>query len=283
MKKIKLITDSASDISLKLAEENDIHIIPMNISFGDETFKDMYEISTEEFYRRLKAEKELPKTAQISINDFEEVFKKFADYDIIYVSISSKASGTYQNACIARNMILEENADAQITVVDSNTFTYGYGMWLVYAAEKIKQGATKDEIVSYLESCTKQTEIMLTVDSLEYLQRGGRIKSSAKIIANVLDLHPILYTEDGLIMSFSKVRGAKKLIEKLADIVAERIGDCHKMGVLHADSPETIEKLKEALLTRIPDASFLNGEVGSCIGVHAGPGAFGVIYMKKEM
>lgn len=281
MKKIKLITDSASDISLELAKENDIHVIPMNISFGEETFKDMYEISNEEFYKRIRTDKELPKTAQVSISDFEEVYKKYADCDIICVSISSKASGTYQNACIAKNMVSEEIPDVNITVVDSNTFTYGYGMWLVFAAEKIRNGATADEVVKYLEECTQNTEIMLTVDNLEYLQRGGRIKSSAKIIANVLDLHPILYTEDGLIMSYSKVRGTKKLVEKLTDIVAERIGDCHKIGVMNADCPEANDKLKESLLSKIPDAQFLEGCVGSCIGVHAGPGAFGLIYMKK--
>ncbi len=283
MKKIQLITDSASDINLTLAQECGIHVIPMNITFGDKSYKDQYEISTEEFYKRLKTEETLPKTAQVSINDFQEVFSKYADCDIICCLLSAKASGTYQNACIAKNMVIEENPDASITVVDSNGFTYGYGMWLVYASKMIEDGATADEIVSFLEECCKDTEIMLTVETLDYLQKGGRIKSSAKIIANVLDLHPILYTEDGLIMSFSKVRGTKKLIEKLSDIVAERIGDDHRIAVLNVDAPEVGDKLKESLLSKIPDAEIMTSSVGACIGVHAGPGAFGAIYRKKDI
>lgn len=283
MRKIQLITDSASDIQLSLANEKGIHVIPMNITFGDKSYKDQVELSTGEFYKRIRSETELPKTAQISINDFQEAFVKFADCDIICFLISSKASGTYQNACIAKKMVEEENPDASITVLDSNSFTYAYGMWLVYASEMVKAGASKDEIVEFLTECCSDTEIMLTVDSLDYLQKGGRIKSSAKIIANVLDLHPILYTEDGLIMSFSKVRGTKKLIDKLADIVAERIGEDHRIGILDADAPESNARLCEAILARIPDAELMTSTVGACIGVHAGPGAFGAIYRKKEM
>lgn len=283
MRKIQLITDSASDIQLSLAKEKGIYVIPMNITFGDKSYKDQQEITTEEFYKRIRSEAELPKTAQISINDFQEAFTEFVDCDIICFLLSSKASGTYQNACIAKKMVEEENPKASITVLDSNSFTYAYGMWLVYAADMVKEGASVEEVVKFLTDCSKDTEIMLTVDKLDYLQKGGRIKSSAKIIANVLDLHPILYTEDGLIMSFSKVRGTKKLIDKLADIVAERIGDDHRIGVLDADAPESNAGLREAILARIPDAKIMTSDVGACIGVHAGPGAFGVIYRKKEM
>lgn len=280
-KEIKLITDSASDISMKIAEEKGIKILPMNINFGEESLKDGYELTTEEFYNRIRNAKELPKTSQITINDYEKAFREDIDKDIICVCISSKASGGYQNANIAKQMIKDDTPDASITVIDSNTFTYGYGMWLIKAADMVNSGVGKEEIVKYLQDNMNETEIMLTVDSLDYLVKGGRIKSSAKIIANVLDLHPILYTEDGLIMSYAKVRGSKKLVEKLADIVAERIGDNHLVSVLHADCPESVENLKTALSERIPDAEFLTGEVGACIGVHAGPGAFGLIYRKK--
>lgn len=282
MKRIKLITDSASDISLKLAEENDIHIIPLNVSFGEENFKDMYEITNTEFYSRLKTADQMPKTAQVSMNDFVEVFNKYTDCDIIYVSLSAKASGTYQNAYIAKGMIQEENPDIDITLIDSNNFTYGYGMWVLMAAKMVAGGASHDEVVGFLEENLAQSEIMLTVSSLDFLQRGGRISSAAKVVANVLDIHPILCTEDGMIMSFAKARGSKKLVDKMTDIVVERIGDNHTISVLHTDFPEAVDKLKESLLTKIPDATFLEAEAGPCIGTHAGPGAYGMIYAKKK-
>lgn len=282
MKKIKLITDSASDISLEIAKEKDIHIIPLNVIFGDESFKDGYEISTRDFYDRLKNSDVLPKTAQVSMNDFAETFKKYADYDIIYVGLSAKASGTYQNAFIAKGMLQEEDPDISITLIDSNNFTHGYGMWVILAADMVNNGATKDEVVDFLNEKLPTSEIMLTVGTLDYLQRGGRISSAAKVVANVLDIHPILYTEDGMIMSFSKARGAKKLVGKLADIVAERIGNFHTISVMHTDYPEILDKLKDAVLERIPDANFIEAEAGACIGTHAGPGAFGMIYSKKK-
>lgn len=282
MKPIKLITDSASDINLKLAEDLGIHVIPINVSFGEQTYKDGVDITTREFYNKLKISSDLPKTAQVSINDFVETYKEFADYDIVYVGLSAKASGTYQNSFIAKGMVQDENPDIDITVIDSNTFTYGYGLWIILAAKMVLNGATHEEVVSFLNEKLSKSEIMLTVGNLEFLQRGGRISSSAKVVANVLDIHPILYTEDGMIMSFSKVRGEKKLINKLTDIVAERIGDCHTIGVLHTDYPEVIEKLKTAMAEKIPDAEFYTDEAGPGIGTHAGPGAFGLIYAKKE-
>ena len=281
MKKIKLITDSASDISLKLAEENDIHVIPLNVSFGEESFKDMYGMTNSEFYSRLKTSDELPKTAQVSMNDFAEVFEKYSDCDIIYVSLSAKASGTYQNAYIAKGMIQEEKPDIDITLIDSNNFTYGYGMWVLLASKMVAAGATHDDVVDFLTENLDKSEIMLTVSSLDFLQRGGRISSAAKVVANVLDIHPILYTEDGMITSFSKARGSKKLIDKMTDIVAERIGDNHTISILHTDYSEIIPKLKEVLLEKIPDATFLEAEAGPCIGTHAGPGAYGMIYAGK--
>lgn len=282
MKKIKIITDSASDITQIKAEENDICVVPLNVSFGEEVFKDGVDILNREFYSRIREAKELPKTAQVSINDFVEVFKKFEDRDIIYASLSAKGSGTYQNAFIAKEMVQEENPDIDITIIDSNNFTYGYGLWVMFAAQMAKNGANHDEIVKYLRDCFAESEIMLSVSSLEYLQKGGRISNAAKVVANVLDIHPILCTEDGMINSFSKARGSKKLLGKLTDIVAERIGDFRQIGLLHTDYPEMIPELRKLLSEKISDAEFFEAEVGPCVGVHAGPGAFGVVYRKKK-
>lgn len=281
MKRIKLITDSASDISLELAKKHDIDIVPLHVTFGEETYKDMYEITNRDFYSRLKNTDVLPKTAQVTINDYEETFKKYTDCDIIYVGLSARASGSFQNANIARGMVQDDNPDADITLIDSNNFTYGYGMWVLLAADLVEKGAGHDEVVSFLEKNLAQSEIMLTVSSLDFLQRGGRISSAAKVVANVLDIHPILYTENGMIMSFAKARGSKKLVDKMTDIVAERIGDNHVISLMHTDMPEAVDKLREALLAKIPDATFLEAEAGPCIGTHAGPGAYGMVYAKK--
>lgn len=282
MKKIKIITDSASDITQKKAEENDICVLPLSVSFGNEVFKDGVDISNSEFYSRIRAAEELPKTAQVGVAAFEDAFRKFADRDIIYISLSAKGSGTCQNAFMAKEMVTEEYPDIDITIIDSNNYTYGYGLWVLLAAKMVQNGAGREQVVRYLTESLEDSEIMLSVSSLEYLQKGGRISSAAKTVANVLDIRPVLCTKDGMINSFSKARGSKKLLGKLTDIVAERIGDCRQIGVIHTDYPEMIPPLKELLSEKIPDAEFFEGEVGPCIGVHAGPGAFGVVYRKKK-
>ena len=285
MKKIKLITDTASDLTLEIAKEYDIHLIPINLNIDGKQLKDKYDISNDEFYNYLETHDEVPKTAQISVGEHIDEFKKFVDeYSIIYVPISSKASGTNQSAQLAKNEILEENPDADITIVDSMSFSYCYGYWITEAAKMAKKGASKEEIVEMLEDRFSRTRAVFAVDTLDYLQKGGRISSTAKIVANVLDITPILSIEDGLVVSHEKVRGKKKVVAKMLEILNEEAEQNpeNPIIIMHGNNIEKADMMKEKLLEKTSFTNTVYGVVGPCIGIHTGPGAHAYVYLTKK-
>lgn len=284
MKKIKITTDTASDITLETAEKYGIHLLPINITMDGKAYKDRYDINPEEFYDALPKCNEIPKTGQVTVAEHMEEFKKFSDeYAIIHVPISANASGTYQSACLAANEIKDENPEADITIVDPASFSYGYGYYVIEAAKMANDGKSKEEIISYLEDGFSKTKIYFAPDTLDYLKKGGRISSKAKIIADVLDITPILAIEDGLVMSKEKVRGKKKVMGKIADLVAENMDteSDQPFVVMHALDNEKAEKLKAVLMEKTGKTDFVTEVLGPTIGIHAGPGAFGVIFRGK--
>lgn len=284
MKPIKIMTDTASDITLELAKENDIELLPINISFGETQYKDRYDLTSDEFYKKMESVDELPKTAQITVSEHYDEFKKFSDdYTIIYCPISSKGSGTAQSANMAKQMIEDENPDADIRIADCNTFTYGYGLWVLRAAKMAKDGASADDIVNMLNKNIADTEIIFAVEDLKYLRKGGRISPAANILANVLDIKPILTIDDGLVTGKDKVRGSKKLYKKLLDIlVADAREDYDQtVVILHGQAPDKAEILKNLLLENTPFKNTVTVEVGPTIGVHTGPSVIAYAFLKK--
>ena len=284
MKKIKLITDSASDITPELAKQYDIHLIPMHIAFGDEEYLDQVELGAAEFYEKLESFPGVAKTAQITVAEHMEVFRQFMnEYAIIYVPISSKGSGTYQSANLAKSTLMEEDETIDITIVDSMNFTYGYGMWVLEAAKMLQSGAAKEELVAFLEDRFARTEVLFAVDTLDYLQKGGRISPAAKIVADILDIRPILIIENGLVMNCDKVRGRKKLYPKMVEKIMERadhISD-QLVGMVTANTPEKADEIGALLKERAGVTKFATAPIGACVGVHTGPGAIGIVYLKK--
>lgn len=285
MKPVKIITDTCSDISLEIAEKYGIHLLPVHIIFGEEEYLDRYEIGVEEFYEKLKTSPVHPKTAQITVQEHTDAFMKYADdYTIIHIPLSANASGTYQSACLARENVLEEKKDAEIYVFENNQLSYGYGLWAIEAAKMASEGKSADEILKMLEEKIYNVGVIFSVETLDYLQKGGRISSTSKIIANVLDISPILAVEGGLVVSKEKVRGSKKVLSKLVDIVKnDALEDPNqKIYVLHGNKVETAEKLIDKLKEATDFVNFEIADIGPCIGIHAGPGAFGIIYQKKN-
>lgn len=284
MKPVKIITDTCSDITVEIAEKYGIHLLPIHILFGDIEYLDRYEISAGEFYDKLKSGDIHPKTAQITVQEHMDAYLKFADeYTIIHIPMSANASGTYQSACLAKQNVLEEKEDAEIYVYENCQLSYGYGLWAIEAAKMASDGKSANEILDMLDKKINNAEVLFSVSTLDYLQKGGRISSSAKVIANVLDISPILGIEGGLVVSKEKVRGSKKVISKLASMVAENALDDpqQKIYILHGDDIEKANKLIEKIKEITQFTNFETEIIGPCIGIHAGPGAFGVIYQKK--
>ncbi len=282
MGKIKIITDSTSDISLEVAAQHDILVLSQSIIFGEDVYKET-ELAPKDFYEKLEAFGDIPKTAQIRVQDVLDAYKQYVDCQIIFITISAKGSGTNQTAHIARETILEEYPNADITIIDGKSFTLGYGQWVLLAARMAKEGKSKEEIIAAVEDGIARTEILIAVDTLEYLQKGGRLSPAAKVLANVLDLKPILTIEDGLVMSRDKVRGSKKLFPKIADMVVSNADDLEHQTVIlvHGNTPEKAEQFRDELTKRAKVGGFDIRIVGPSVGTHIGPGVLGVIYLKK--
>ena len=285
MKPVKIITDTCSDITLEIAEKYGIHLLPVHIIFGDVEYLDRYEIGVKEFYEKLETSKVHPKTAQVTIQEHTDAYMKYADdYTIVHIPMSANASGTYQSARLARTNVLDEKEDAEIYIFENNQLSYGYGLWVIEAAKMAAEGKSAEEILKMLEEKIYNVGILFSVATLDYLQKGGRISSASKLIANVLDISPILAVEGGLVVSKEKVRGSKKLISKMVQMLNDDALDDpnQKIYILHGNSPDTAQKLIDKIKENTDFVNFELADIGPCIGIHAGPGAFGVIYQKKN-
>ncbi len=284
MKPVKIITDTCSDISLETAEKYGIHLLPVHIIFGEKEYLDRYEITAEEFYNMLQTSDVHPKTAQVTVQEHMDAYLKYADdYTIVHIPMSANASGTFQSARLARANALEEKSDAQIYVYENCQLSYGYGYWVIEAAKMAADGKNADEIIEMLDKKIKNTEVLFSVATLDYLQKGGRISSASKTIASVLDISPILGIEGGLVVSKEKVRGSKKVIGKIVSMLCENalLDENQTICVMHGNDIEKANKVVEKIKEATPFKNFEVEYLGSCIGIHAGPGAFGVIYQKK--
>jgi DegV family protein with EDD domain len=286
MKPIKITTDTASDISLETAEKYGIHLMPINLTIDGRQCKDRYDIDPVEFLELLPKCAEIPKTSQVTVIEHMEEFKKLKDdYTIIHVSLSGNASGTNQSARLAAEEIMEEDSEADITVLDSMSFSYGYGMYVIEAAQMAMDGKSKEDIISTLTDRFQNCRIYFATDTLEYLKKGGRISAASKVIADVLDISPILTIEDGLVVSKSKVRGKKKIPAVITDMVAQSIDKDKTLsiGLIHANDPVISNKVIDLLKEKTGIESYCVELLGPTIGIHAGPGAWGVIFQEKKL
>lgn len=283
MSKIKVLTDSGSDITLEQAKEFDIGFIPICFTFDGETvLEDKYDMGTDEFYKRLRETGDIPKTTQITPGKFSEVFSSYAnDYDeLIVFLIGSNTSGTFQNAFNAKAEV-EENCNLKIHLVDTQLLSMGYGYPVIRAAQMVKEGLSSSEIISKCEAMMKSCYTLFAVETLDFLRKGGRIKTATAIIGGMLDIRPILTVTDGLVHAIDKVKGEKKVFPKFLSLLEPKLAEMKnpKVILLNADVPEKIETLAGMIKEKFSLEPTINGSVGVIIGAHAGPGVLGVIIM----
>jgi DegV family protein with EDD domain len=281
LSKIKILTDSASDITLDQVKEYDIGFIPICLTFdGEKVLEDKYDIKIDEFYKRLRETGDIPKTTQITPGKFSEVFTSYADeYDeLIVFLLGSNTSGTFQNAFNAKAEV-EEETNLKIHLIDTQLLSMGYGYPAIRAAQMVKEGLSSEEIIAKCEAMIKSCYTLFAVETLDFLKKGGRIKTPTAIIGGMLDIRPILTVADGLVHAIEKVKGEKKVFPKFMDLLAPKIAEMKnpKIIILDSDVPEKAEKLKAIIKEKLDLDVTVSGPVGVIIGAHAGPGVLGVI------
>ena len=278
MAKVKIITDSTADVPEELVKEFNIRVVPLTVNFGDASYKDGIDITTEQFFEKLVKSDVLPTTSQVTPGQFEDIFREeLKENDsIICVTLSSKASGTYQAAMIAKDMF----DDANITIIDSMLLSYSYGMIVVDAARMAAEGKGHNEIASMTEERIKKIQVYFIVDTLEYLKKGGRLSSAQAIIGSMLDIKPVLGLKDGMVVPIDKIRGKKRVMTKIVEIIKSRghTLDGKKVSFAHGLVPDKLEEFKEAILNEFNPASIEETVVGCVIGTHAGPGVLALFF-----
>ena len=287
MSKILLMTDSGSDIDKVLAKEYDIMILPFKYSFdGENYYLDGIDQTLEEFYAMERTSEQIPKTAQVTPVEFEEIFEKaYSDgFDtVIYTSISSAASGTYQNACMMARQAMDEHEGFRIEVIDTKTYSGLYGMAVIEGAKMLKAGKSADEIIERIKAIAYSSNAMFLTGDLTHLKKGGRINAATFAVANVLDIKPILTIKDGLVVQGGKIRGSKNLFKKLV-ASAEEMGNFEEGRVftIHTCQYEKAAMLRSAIAENYPNMNIGDLLIGPTIGCHAGPDLLGIVYFGEK-
>lgn len=280
MSKIKIITDSTSDIPRSIIDKYDITVLPLTVLFGEEEYRDWVDITPSDFFKRMRESEKLPTTSMVTPNEFSKSYDTYLkEYDeIISIHLSSHASGTYNSAMLAKEMI---NKD-KIHVIDTKNYTFGYGQFVVEAAKMASEGKSSKEIVEKLKYFNENLKTLFVVDTLEYLKKGGRLSATKATIGTLLNLKPILTVKEGKIIAIDKARGFKKALKRIAEIIQEEGSDLGnqilKAKVGHADNYEHLEIFKNVLEESFGKCQFEEFEVGCVIGVYCGPGTVVIHY-----
>ena len=278
MQKIKIITDSTLDLPLEVVKRNDIEVMPLLINFGQDSYLDGVEITPAEMIERINRENVLPTTAQITPTRFEETFKKYLDegYKIVTLVLSSEMSGTYQSACIAREILETED----IVVIDSQNVTSGLGLLALKACRLRDNGATIEEIEEEILKTRDKVKSTLNFESLDNLVRGGRLPRVAGAIGTALGLRLILEVRDGKMAVKDKVRGSKKALKKLiADFESLDVDFNEPVVLLELLNEDVYFGLKNYLEEK--DIEYIDAKVGCTVGIHSGVKPCGLFFIVK--
>lgn len=277
---VRIITDSTSDIPMALQKELGIDIVPLSIIFGDKRYVEGIEMTNAQFYDMLGQSTKLPTTSQVNPDGFFDLFKGYVDSgdDVVGVFISSKLSGTYQSAVIARDMV----DGGSIDIVDSKSATFGLAL-LVYEAIKLRdEGRSGREIADRLNALKGKIQFVAVVDTLKYLKMGGRLSSSAAVLGGMLHIKPLVSIIDGEVKSIGKERGQKAAFAAILKQLNAAPPDTEYTTVLgHSNVPGLMNDFIDFLGEQIPLDPKVICEIGGVIGTHAGPGCVGLAYIPR--
>lgn len=286
MKKVKIFVDTGADLSEALLKKYDIDVINFICTFGENSYVAGEELSNAEFYEKLMNSSELPKTSQTSpAIMYEKLSKAAKEYDcVVFFTISSVASGEYNNARMNAEIIREENPDCDIRVVDTMTYSAYIGETAIKFRELLNDGNDVDTALSEALKMLEYYEVYILVDSLKFLQKGGRIKKTAAIVGELLEIKPVLSIRDGLIDSVEKIRGKKKMIKKLIDLIEEspKFDSVNKEFIIVESNKDYGDEAEAVISEKFEDAKINRRyEFGPIIGTHIGNNALAILFRKK--
>jgi DegV family protein with EDD domain len=281
MSKVALVTDSTSYIPKDLREKYPITVVPQVVIWEGQTYEDDVTMTPEQFYTRLRTAKVMPSTSQASVVNMHKAFSSRIEqgYDVLGVFISSKLSGTFQSAVQGRGELA--SGQQKVELVDSNTTAMAMGFMVLAAAKAAVEGASLADCKALAEKARDHVGVYLTVDTLEFLHRGGRIGGATRFLGTALNLKPILAIEDGRIEAVERVRTRGKALDRLVELVAEKCAGKSSvhMATLHADAEADAKVLLDKITPLVHPVESVFAAVSPAVGAHAGPGTAGLAWM----
>ena len=275
---IKIVCDSISDLPQEILEKYNVDIVPLTVIFNNTEYLAGENLTTKDFYKMLRESDSMPKTSQATYVQFKSLFEKYdSDTEVIYISGSSVASGTYQSAMLAKN-----DGHDNVFIFDTENLSIGSTLFVIKACEMVEMGYSVKEILSTLEKYKNNVEVAFSVDTLDYLKMGGRISSTKAALGNLLSIKPILEVKDGLVSQKSQVRGKKQIYSTLAKTIVNKFGKNLKDNTIIigcGDNEEDFEIMKKALEkeAEVKNIYFVN--IGCVVCSHSGPGIIGISCM----
>jgi len=276
MEKVRIVTDSVADLPPDVASALNIDVIPLNVQFGLETFRDQIDLTPDEFYQKLLQSRELPKTSQPPPGAFLEVYQRLLKEDVPVVSIhpTRKISGTYNSALIAWEAL---GSPEQIEVIDCRTGTAAQGLIALEAARAALRGMNRECVSGLVRRMADRVRLFVCLDTLDFLARNGRLGRARVFMASMLRIKPIITLIDGEIAPVDRVRGSGRVIPRLTELCAEFVRTTKaKAAVVHAQAANQARRLRSEMEQKLGITDILVSSMGPAVAANTGPGAIGV-------
>ncbi|PMQ01878.1 MAG: fatty acid-binding protein DegV [Dictyoglomus sp. NZ13-RE01] len=283
---IKIVTDSTSALPKDYVEEHGIYVVPLKVAFGDEVYRDGVDIFPDMFFKKIKETGIFPKTSQPSVEEFyqtySDIFNKYPDVEgVISIHISSGLSGTIGSANSARELLPEYKE--KIYIIDSKITEFALGLIIIQMVRAIEKGMSLKELLDFTNKMLNNTEVLFTVDTLEYLYRGGRIGAAQAWMGSILQIKPILELKNGIIEPVERVRTKQKVKDRILEIMKERVGDVPVITALaYSDNYEEVKEISEEVKKKFNVLELFLASFSCTILSHIGPGSWGIICLKGE-
>ncbi len=279
MSKVRVVTDSASDIPPAMARELEITVVPCNVHFGQRTYRDGVDLNSDEFFAELARSPILPTTSQPSVGTFEETYRRLAEEtdQIISIHLPEKLSVTLNSARLAAQALSE----IEIAIVDSGQVSMSQGWLAIIAARAARQGKSLADIVALVRDAIPRLRLVAMLDTLEYIRRGGRIGRVAAMLGTLLKVKPLVQVLHGEALPLENARTRRGALRRLAEIAAD-MAPFEELAVMHAHAPALAQELAGMLAHLHPPERILIGQVGAILGTHVGPGAVGICCVLKR-
>lgn len=278
---IRIVTDSVSDIPKDLINDLEIEVLPLTVNFENKSYRDGIDLSAEEFFTQMAKNPKLPTTSQVTPGEFLNVFKEMTSRgdEVIAILMSSKLSGTYNSAMMAKNML----GDVEIDIIDSKGVTLGYGLLVIEGARMAKSGYTRKEIIDRITYMQEKLEYKFIVDTLENLYKGGRLNAAEAFMGKLLNIKPILTVKDGGLVLEDKVRGRKKAMKWLVDWLKDHNIDLSNqtIGVNHSNDEAYALELIDVIRENFEVKEIILSKTGCVVSTHAGQGAVAMYFLNE--